>query len=434
MQEENGHITEKEISSFLEAARLTAWSQLEQLSPAQQEELENWLQQDPRHLQWLTELTSNGRLPELAASYQSLQAMAATEFEKFGRAYLAQTAPGEFDRAYLAQTAPSEETPPPTETPVRRISIFRRWRWAAASIILLLGVGTYLWQSSKTNTPTVAITDIAPGGEGAILTLANGKQVVLDSLANGLIAVQKGAQTIIRNGELVYDASGAAAGEVMYNTMRTPKGRQFRLQLPDGTRVWLNAASSIRYPTAFTGEERKVEITGEAYFEVAKAFSAGGREGVIPFRVNVRNKAEVEVLGTHFNINAYENEKGIHTTLLEGSVRVMQRSSALVLKPGQQALISSIGEKIQLVNHADTDKVMAWKNGLFYFEGLTLEEAMRQLERWYDIEVIYEGAVPNIRFGGKMRRDISLSGLLQLLSDSQLKFRLEEGRRLIVLP
>lgn len=408
MQEENGHITEKDISSLLEAARLTAWSQLDQLSPAQQEALENWLQQDPRHLQWWTELTRTGRLPELAANYQSLHSLAATEFEKFDKAYL-------------------------KTTPVRRISIFRRWSWVAAAIILLLGVGTYFWPNNKTTAPTVAIADISPGGNGAILTLANGKQVVLDSMANGLIAVQKGAQTMIRNGELVYDASGAASGEIMYNTMRTPKGRQFRLQLPDGTRVWLNAASSIRYPTAFTGEERKVEITGEAYFEVAKAFSAGDREGVIPFRVNVRNKAEVEVLGTHFNINAYENEKDIATTLMEGRVRVMQGSNALVLRPGQQALIPAIEEKVQLINNADTDKVMAWKNGLFYFEGLTLEEAMRQLERWYDIEVIYEGAVPNIRFGGKMSRDISLSGLLQLLSDSQLKFRLEEGRRLIVL-
>lgn len=408
MQEGNGHITEKEISSLLEAAGLTAWSQLDQLSPAQQEVLENWLQQDPRHLQWWTELTRAGRLPELVANYQSLQSLAATEFEKFDKAYL-------------------------KTTPIRRISIFRRWSWVAAAIILLLGVGTYFWPTNKTTAPTVTIADISPGGDGAILTLANGKQVVLDSMANGLIAVQKGAQTMIRNGELVYDASGAASGEVMYNTMRTPKGRQFRLQLPDGTRVWLNAASSIRYPTAFTGEERKVEITGEAYFEVAKAFSAGDREGVIPFRVNVRNKAEVEVLGTHFNINAYENEKDIATTLMEGRVRVVQGSSTLVLRPGQQALIPAAGEKVQLIDHADTDKVMAWKNGLFYFEGLTLEEAMRQLERWYDIEVIYEGAVPNIRFGGKMSRDISLSGLLQLLSDSQLKFRLEEGRRLIVL-
>lgn len=424
MQEENGHITEEEISSLLKAAGLTAWSQLDQLSPAQQQELENWLQQHPRHLQWWTELTRAGRLPELAANYQSLQSLAASEFEKFDRVYLTQPVPGEATVEELL----------PTETPVRRISIFRRWSWVAAAVILLLGVGTYLWQTNKTTIPTIAITDISPGSDGAILTLANGKQVVLDSLQNGLVAVQQGAEAMIRNGELVYDASGAAAGEVMYNTMRTPKGRQFRLQLPDGTRVWLNAASSIRYPTAFTGEERKVEITGEAYFEVAKAFSAGGRQGVIPFRVNVRNKTEVEVLGTHFNINAYENEKDIQTTLLEGSVRVMQGSSALVLKPGQQALIPSTGKKIQLVDQADTDKVMAWKNGLFYFEGLTLEEAMRQLERWYDIEVIYEGAAPNIRFGGKMRRDLTLGGLLQLLSDSQLKFRLEEGRRLIVLP
>ena len=410
MQEENDHITEEEIRSILRAAGLTALSQLNQLSPAQQEELENWLQQHPRHLQWWTELTRTGQLSELSARYQSLESMAVTELEKF-------------DQAYLAQP-----------TPVRRMSILRRWGWVAASIVLLLGIGTYFWQADKKSTLPALISEISPGSDGAILTLSNGKQVVLDSLQNGLVAVQKGAQAVIRNGELVYDASGAAAGEVTYNTMRTPKGRQFRLQLPDGSRVWLNAASSIRYPTAFTGAERKVEITGEAYFEVAKAYTAGGSDGVIPFRVNISNRAEVEVLGTHFNINAYDNESSIHTTLMEGSIRVMQNSKGLILKPGQQAIIAATGSiAMQLIEQADTDKVMAWKNGLFYFEGLTLEEAMRQLERWYNIEVVYEGKVPAIQFGGKMSRDLSLSGLLQLLSDSQLKFRLEEGRRLIVL-
>lgn len=399
---------EEDIQAILRAAGLTALGQLSQLSPAQQEELESWLQQHPRHLERWTELTRAGHLPQLLTEYQSLQSTAVTELEKF-------------DRAYLAQSLPKEAAP------ARLVPFLSRWGWVAASIILLLGVGTFLWTSDKTPPPPVFTkTEIAPGKEGAILTLADGRQVVLDSLKNGLIAVQNGAQALIRNGELVYDGSGAASGEVQFNTMSTPKGRQFSLLLPDGTRVWLNAASSIRYPTAFTGKERRVEINGEAYFEVAKTG--------IPFRVNVNNKAEVAVLGTHFNVNAYENEESIHTTLLEGSIRVMPLSGdGIILKPGQQGVIPPAGKVVQLINNIDTDKVMAWKNGLFYFEGLTLEETMRQLERWYDITVVYEGAVPNIRFGGKMSRDVSLEGLLQLLSDSQLKFRIEEGRRLIVL-
>lgn len=410
-EEHDHHITDEDIRDILRAAGLTALDQLDQLSPDQKKELESWLEQRPRHREWWTELTRAGHLRELIAGYQSLQSAAVVELEKF-------------DRAHLAEA-----------TPVRHISFLRRWGWAAASVILLLGMGIYFWTADRKASSAIeasAKMDIPPGKDGAILTLADGRQVVLDSLKNGLVAMQNGVQATIRNGELVYDASGAGEDALMYNTMSTPKGRQFSLLLPDGTRVWLNAASSIRYPTMFTGKERRVEITGEAYFEVARIFSPRSGEGNIPFRVNVDNRAEVEVLGTHFNINAYKNEGNIHATLMEGSVKVMNgNADGFILKPGQQALVPATGA-VQLINNVDLDKVMAWKNGLFYFEGLSLEEAMRQLERWYDIEVVYEGAVPNIRFGGKMSRDVSLGGLLQMLSDSQLKFRIEEGRRLIV--
>lgn len=313
--------------------------------------------------------------------------------------------------------------------PVHRVHFLRNWSWAAASVILLAGIGTYFWATHKATTPPVAgvvkTTDIPSGREGAILTLADGSQLVLDSVNNGVITTQNGTQVRMKNGQLTYDPAGAALGTVAYNTMRVPKGREFQLTLPDGTRVWLNAASSLRYPTAFTGKERKVEVTGEAYFEVTP-------HPEMPFIVDVNHKAAIEVLGTHFNINAYDDEANIKTTLLEGSVKVVRASESKMLKPGQQAQINE-QKGIAVVNNADADKVMAWKNGLFNFEGATLQEIMRQLERWYDIEVVYEKGVPNVEFTGEMTKGISLNGVLIALEKSDIHFRLE-GRKLIVLP
>ncbi|WP_142688340.1 FecR family protein [Chitinophaga polysaccharea] len=319
-----------------------------------------------------------------------------------------------------------------SDKPVRRIHFLPRWSWAAASVLLVLAAGAYYWTVHKKNTHTVAIaakaTDIGPGREGATLTLADGSKIKLDSLGNGVIAKQNGAQVVLANGLVAYDPTGNTNGEVVFNTMSTPRGRQFRLTLPDGTLVWLNAASSIRYPTVFPGKERKVEVTGEAYFEVVKNPS-------VPFRVRVNNKAEIEVLGTHFNVNAYENEQSIATTLLEGSVRVSVANrrgpGAVVLRPGQQAQLSNADITGIKVANANTEKAVAWKNGLFYFDGATLAEIMRQMERWYDIEVVYENGVPDIEFEGEMTKDVSLNGLLIMLKRTDVRFRIE-GRKLIV--
>ncbi len=299
--------------------------------------------------------------------------------------------------------------------------------WAAASIILLLAAGAYFWTANKTPTDITAKNAvISPGKQGAILTLADGSQVVLDSLSNGVIAKQKGVSIMLTNGQLTYAPTENGSGEIVFNTISTPRGRQFQVTLPDGTQVWLNTASSIRYPTAFASTERKVEVTGEAYFEVAK-------NTAMPFRVTVNNKAEINVLGTHFNVNAYENEKAIATTLLEGSVRVVQYEAAsknVILQPGQQALIAA-APGIKVIEKANIDKVIAWKNGLFYFEGTSLAEIMRQLERWYDIEVVYEKVIPDIEFEGEITKDVSLNGLLTMLGKTELHFRIE-GRKLIV--
>ena len=315
--------------------------------------------------------------------------------------------------------------------PVRRISVFRRWGWVAASVLLVVGIGGYLLQNRKeVSTPVVEKqADIPPGKEGAVLTLADGREVVLDSLGNGVIATQNGTQVVLKNGALAY-AGDAGSGEAVYNNLTTPKGRQFQMVLPDGTKAWLNAASSLRYPTAFSGDNREVEVRGEVYFDVAKNANQ-------PFIIHLSNQVKIQVLGTQFNVNAYSNEATIKTTLVEGSIKITSGASvaggsSVVLYPGQQAQIGD-APGIKVLNNADVDKAVAWKSGIFNFEDSGLEEVMRQVERWYDIEVVYEKGIPDIRFGGKLSNDVSLSGLIRSLQDSEVHFRIE-GRKLIVLP
>lgn len=312
---------------------------------------------------------------------------------------------------------------------IRRRSIIKRWS-VAASLLILIAVSAFFFTNRKTNndTPVLAAVDhadIAAGKDGAVLTLDDGSTMILDSLGNGFVTTQNGTKITLQNGQLIYDAGHPQAGEVSYNTMSTPRGRQFQLVLPDGSKVWLNAASSIRYPTVFTGTERKVEITGEAYFEVAHNRS-------LPFKVQVNKETTVEVLGTHFNINSYEDEESINTTLLEGSVRVKHSNGEIVLKPGQQARAKGT-EQIKVLSGVDIEKVMAWKNGVFNFQDATLEEVMRQLERWYDIDVVYEKNIPKLEFFGKMGKDLSLANVLRGLEMSEVSFRIE-GRKVIVLP
>lgn len=299
----------------------------------------------------------------------------------------------------------------------------------AAAIFLLLGAGTYFWATHKNTSSQLAdkAVIIAPGRDGAILTLADGSKVVLDSMGNGLVANQQGVKVSLQNGQLAYGPTSTATTEVAYNTVSTPKGRQFRLVLPDGSKIWLNAASAIRYPTTFTGNERRVKLEGEAYFEIAT-------NAAMPFKVIAGDATEVEVLGTSFNINAYKNEQVISTTLLEGAVRINAYQQSQILKPGQQAAVKPATEQLQVYQNADLDKVMAWKNGLFNFEDATLPEVMRQLERWYDIEVTYTKDIPPIRFGGEINKQNTLQDVLQILEKSNVHFRLEQGRKLVVMP
>lgn len=306
-------------------------------------------------------------------------------------------------------------------TPVKRINL-RRWGWAAA-VLLLAGAGIYRWVVRAPQPVAQATTAIAPGREGAVLTLADGRQVSLDSMGNGLVAVQNGTRVSMANGQLQYDNTSDMTGATAINVMATPKGRQFHMQLPDGTGVWLNAASSIRYPVHFNDKERRVEITGEVYIEAAK-------DPARPLTVVVNDHTEIAVLGTHFNVNAYADEQALSATLLEGAIKVSANGGNVTLHPGEQAQVAGGMKVLRGVN---VDQVMAWKNGLFNFEGMHLKQVMRQLERWYDITVVYEKDVPDVEFYGKLKRDLSLEELLGAFKDLDIHFRME-GRQLTVLP
>lgn len=309
----------------------------------------------------------------------------------------------------------------------------------AAGLIGLIAVSTFLWKSHKeklaqemASTPSIR-HDVAPGGNKAVLTLANGHPILLDSAANGELSKQGSSRVVkLSSGKLLYEAQAAeAAGSnviaELYNTLETPAAGQFQVTLPDGTAVWLNNASTLRYPTHFSGRERLVELRGEAYFEVAKNTGK-------PFRVKVLQVGhglDVEVLGTAFNIMAYSDEGTVKTTLLEGAVNVRNDAQAVRLHPGEQARLDN-QQRLQ-VGLVDTRGVIAWKKGFFNFDNSDLRTVMRQLSRWYAIEVVYDAKVPDRWFDGAISRNLNLSQVLNILEKNQVHFTLED-KKLIVRP
>ncbi len=308
--------------------------------------------------------------------------------------------------------------------PVRKMATIGRF-FKYAAILLLIATAAWLWQQPSKQRPPAVIAenkpvphDLQPGGDRAMLTLADGSTIVLDSAANGQIAKQGSVQVVkLSNGQLQYqflNGKVPVPTTLQYNTMSTPRGGQYRLTLPDGTLVWLNAESSITYPTVFGAAERSVTVTGEAYLEVAK-------EKNRPFRV-MAGDANIEVLGTHFNINAYANEGHTKTSLLEGSVKINSR----ILQPGQAF---ANGEVFQ----TNVARDVAWKNGVFNFNDQNLAQVMRQLARWYNLEVEYPLGVPKKEYGGEMGRNLSLSQVLKGLESTGLRFDLNE-RKLTVKP
>ena len=304
---------------------------------------------------------------------------------------------------------------------------------AAITILFGLTIGMYYFFKTPAKNPTQTLTNmpapieinqILPGGNKAILTLSDGTTIDLANTQNGALATQGNIKINKSNGVISYVNTNNNIPAMLFNIISTPKGGQYKLLLADGTKVWLNAASSLRYPISFNGNKREVELIGEAYFEVASDQSK-------PFTVS-SNDLKVQVLGTHFNINAYENEGFSRTTLLEGSIRINVANNSQLLKPGQQARVSSLNE-IKVINHVETEEVVAWKNETFQFVKSDIYSVMRQIERWYDVEIEYRGNIPT-HFGGSISRNVTLDQVLNILQQTK-KVRFEmEGKKVLVFP
>jgi len=298
---------------------------------------------------------------------------------------------------------------------------------AAAAVLLLITTGWYQWQK-KYRPAQVAVQydqhDVAPGNNKAILTLADGSSITLDSVANRII--QHGNISISQqNGQLQY-TTNTPPEQVSYNKLTTPKGGQYQLTLPDGSKVWLNSASSLTFPTAFNGQQRMVKLQGQGYFEIAP-------KAAQPFIVQV-NQLEIQVLGTQFDIMAYEDESTVNTTLLQGAVKVKDAHAEKMLRPGQQAVFNP-QDRSMSVQTADTDRVMAWKNGRFIFNNADLATILREISRWYNVDIVYKTKPGNATYGGAISRNLNLSDVLKALeeNDNNHHFRIED-RKIIVLP
>lgn len=317
----------------------------------------------------------------------------------------------------------------------------RKWQTPAAAavgVLLILSLGLYFIFTNDHAQPQIVKSppaqtnlknDIAPGGNKAVLTLANGSTILLDSISTGVLTQQGNIKIQkLANGLVAYKINGKQItqnDEAFYNTISTPRGGEYQVTLSDGTKVWLNAASSIRFPVVFTGKERKVVITGEAYFEVVKNKD-------MPFKVEA-NSTEIVDLGTHFNVNAYDDESSIKTTLLEGKVKVsVPNQSPEFLVPGQQADINKQG-KIKVLDNVDTDEAVAWMHGHFQFKSADLQSILRQISRWYDVDIVYEGNM-NLHFTGQLNKNLNVSKVFETLSlTNEVHFKIED-KKIIVTP
>ncbi len=320
-----------------------------------------------------------------------------------------------------------QEHDEPENTRERRRIPYRWLAGAAALLFITLSVGWFFLKRNveKTENTYVAYT-IKPGSNKATLTLANGKKLILTDSLEGQLASEAGVK-IFKNkkGEIIYTAIASNdKGEqaLQYNVLTTKNGEQFQVILPDGTHVWLDAASSLKYPVTFKGDERKVELTGQGYFEVS-------HNAAKPFIVKTA-QTEVQVLGTHFNVSAFDDEQDTKTTLLEGAVRVKSYKSAVLLKPGEQAVLNN-GRELIINNDVDINREVAWKNGLFDFKKAGIEEIMVKVSRWYDIDVMYEGSIPKTRLTGKISRDVDIKSLLEILAFEGIKWRIK-GNSVII--
>ena len=318
----------------------------------------------------------------------------------------------------------------------KRKSLRTLWpRFAsAAAVLIFISIGIYFYMNSNTDESTQIATtkkvnNIAPGSNKAVLTLGNGKKISLTDAGNGTIAKQSGIKIIkTDDGQLIYSVSVSELKSILpeYNTISTPRGGQYQVSLPDGTNVWLNAASSLKYPANFTSlKERRVELIGEAYFEVV-------HNKTLPFRVETEEQV-VEVLGTHFNINSYTDEPIVTTTLMEGSVKVHSIANNVIIKPGQQTILVHASKQIS-VQKANLGIALAWRNGTFQFDNETIESVMRKISRWYDVDVVFQKNCTKQGFVGTISRFENVSEVLQMLEHTGTVHFKIDGRRITVMP
>jgi len=306
----------------------------------------------------------------------------------------------------------------------------KRYWWFSAAVILIVGTFslTYFYKQDNLSKPTQTVIKskpavILPGGNRAILTLANGKIISLTNAANGEVAHEGDVSvTKTRDGQLVYSAQSGDGNAAGFNTISTPRGGTYDIILADGSHIWLNSGSSLTFPSSFTGTERQVQLTGEAYFEVAR----NGK----PFKV-ITSTQTVQVLGTHFNIEAYNNELAVKTTLLEGAVRVMRENEKVLLAPGQMS-VNNQSQSLQ-VRKANINEVMAWKEGVFIFDNESIAEVMRKAARWYDVEVLYLNNVGEKKLLGTVSRYKTIDELLDNIAlAGGIRYKIE-GRRIILM-
>lgn len=396
-------------------------------------------------LRFVTQLASGSYTPEELEVLQAyLREAPRKELDLFFDAYFeairALPEPGpvnpEFQQRlynlYPDKSGSSDGGPPPRPLPEAFLPAAPRRRplWALTGIaaaLALLVVTTSLWVRRGRKAPSVVavvkdspgVKVIVPGGNRAILTLAGGQQIILDSAHAGSLASQGGASVEkLGSGQLAYRPS-TLPGAPVYNMVSTPRGGQYEVGLPDGSRVWLNAASSLRFPTAFTGAVREVTVTGEAYFEVA-------RDAQKPFKVKAGD-LDVDVLGTDFDVNTYEDEAVSRATLLAGSIRV----KGTLVRPGEQVVVSRADGSVSVLPGVDEEETVAWKNGNIQFHNADVPAILRQVARWYDVDIVYEGKVPEGHFTGRVSRDTDLAGVLRIFALSQIHFRIE-GRKIVV--
>jgi ferric-dicitrate binding protein FerR (iron transport regulator) len=384
-----------------------------ELSPTERDRLDQWIAGAPENAAVMKKLEDPEHVSALLVLLEKADPV--KSWERFLPTIIAKT--------------PETNIPLSHRLPWRRLSI------AAASLLMFV-TGVYFWKVVHEPRNVVAESvskipaTILPGRNTAVLTLTGGQQVLLDSVGNGSIAaLQDGHSIVKQDGKLRY-ANGLsqpnkdAAAPVAYNTLTTPRAGQFEIFLPDGTHVWLNNASSLRYPTAFTGTTRTVELTGEAYFDVA-------RDASKPFQVSV-NDLTVKVLGTGFNIMAYPDEDAVRTTLVQGKVVVKNKERESVLHPGEQVAASPTGDW-KVLPSVNTEEITDWKNGLFHFDHADLPTVLRQLARWYNVEVVFKGPIPEKHIQGQMHRDLSLNQVLEILTEKDVHFSIIE-RKIIVTP